>query len=116
MEAIIKTALKPNDIAKITAKIEPKTEAQPFTAQTHGIKADEISLTNVITKGKNIPIKYPGNDKSRKSIITLIRIVSPQKYSKIWLIKIADIITETDKLNAMMYRFFFEYIIILPDV
>jgi hypothetical protein len=46
-------------IAKITARIEAKTEAEPFAAQAHGMIFLLFFSKNFIPRGRGIPIRKP---------------------------------------------------------
>ena len=50
------TIEKPMDSAIITVRMEPSTEAHPFTAQVHGINSGQRSFVKEIPRGKGIPM------------------------------------------------------------
>jgi hypothetical protein len=57
IRAITNTNIKPNWMASKVARTAPTTDAQPFTAQAHGIRASVSAPTPARAKGKGIPMQ-----------------------------------------------------------
>jgi hypothetical protein len=65
-----KTEENPKLNAIITLKMELRTDKQPLTPHTQGIKRGAIWLTKRRAKGNGIPIKKPSGD--NRNIVTAI--------------------------------------------